>query len=98
MGLFFLHPDTEAGIAEPAVAFQRVAVALRAEHYDALREARAGRITPEFRSKARFPTWGECGEVWLASAWRYRLACGDASSSSGNHASASCRSIGACAW
>jgi hypothetical protein len=51
VGLFFLHPDTDAGIGEPAVAFLRVAVALRAEHYDALREARVGRVTPEFRAK-----------------------------------------------
>lgn len=51
MGLFFLHEDTEAGIGEPAVAFLRVAVALRSEHYEALREARIGRITPEFRAK-----------------------------------------------
>jgi hypothetical protein len=31
-------------------------------------------------------------------AWRYRLACGHASSSSGNHSSANCRSIAALAW
>lgn len=51
LGLFFLYPDADAGIGEAAVAFLRVTVALRAEHYEALREARCGRLTPEFRAK-----------------------------------------------
>ena len=51
LGLFFLYPDADAGIGEAAVTFLRVTVALRAEHYEALREARCGRLTPEFRSK-----------------------------------------------
>jgi hypothetical protein len=51
LGLFFLYPDAEAGIAEPAVAFLRVAVALRAEHYDAILGARVGKLTSEFRAK-----------------------------------------------
>lgn len=51
IGLFFLHPDVEAGIAEPAAAFLRVTVSLRAEHYDTLRAARVGRLNPEFRAK-----------------------------------------------
>lgn len=50
-GLFFLYPDIDAGMAEPAVAFLRVTVALRQSHYDALREARVGRLKPEFRAK-----------------------------------------------
>ncbi len=51
MGLFFLQLDAEAGIAEPAVAFLRVTVSLRADHYDALQEARVGALMPEFRAK-----------------------------------------------
>lgn len=51
LGLFFLYPDADAGIGEAAVAFLRVTVALRADHYEALREARCGRLTPEFRAK-----------------------------------------------
>jgi hypothetical protein len=50
-GLFFIHADSDLGIAEPAVAFLRVTVALRADHYDVLRAARVGRLTPEFRAK-----------------------------------------------
>jgi hypothetical protein len=52
IGLFFLHTDLDrARIAEPAVAFLRITVALRAEHYEILRAARVGRLTPEFRAK-----------------------------------------------
>jgi hypothetical protein len=51
MGLFFLHTDEAAGIAEAAVAFLRVTVALRSDHYETLREARVGRLTSEFRAK-----------------------------------------------
>lgn len=51
IGLFFLYPDADAGIAEPAVAFLRVTVALRADHYETLRAARIGRLGPTFRAK-----------------------------------------------
>jgi hypothetical protein len=51
IGLFFLYPDGDAGIAEPAVTMLRVSVALRGEHYELLRQARAGRLSPEFRAK-----------------------------------------------
>jgi hypothetical protein len=52
IGLFFLHADLDrAGIAEPAIAFLRITVALRAEHYETLRAARVGRLRPEFRAK-----------------------------------------------
>lgn len=51
LGLFFLYPDADAGIGEAAVVFLRVTVALRAEHYEVLRQARRGRLTPEFRAK-----------------------------------------------
>jgi hypothetical protein len=51
-GIFYLHPDADAGIAVPAVALLRVSIALRAhEHYDTLRKERRGRISTEFRSK-----------------------------------------------
>ncbi|NLE61801.1 MAG: hypothetical protein GX616_25885 [Planctomycetes bacterium] len=51
LGLFYLHPDVEAGITVPSVALLRVSVALRYEHYDVLKQARRGRISTEFRSK-----------------------------------------------
>ena len=51
LGLFYLHPDVEAGIAVPSVALLRVTVTLRVEHYEVLRDARQGRLCAEFRSK-----------------------------------------------
>lgn len=51
LGLFYLHPDADSGIAEPSVGFLRVVVAVRSDHYDALRAARKGRISAEFRAK-----------------------------------------------
>jgi len=51
LGLFYLHPDAALGLAEPAVAFLRVTVALKSEHYDLIRSARRGRLSPEFRAK-----------------------------------------------
>jgi hypothetical protein len=70
IGLFFLHPDTDAGIAEPAVAFLRVSIALRAAHYEVLRSSRVGKLTAEFRGKLGWltgnlyirpatPDWGD---------------------------------------
>jgi hypothetical protein len=50
-GLFYLHKDADSGIGEPAVAFLRVTVALRADHYEPLLQARVGRLTSEFRAK-----------------------------------------------
>ena len=51
LGLFFLYPDADAGLGEAAVVLLRVTVALRAEHYEVLQQARRGRLTPEFRAK-----------------------------------------------
>ena len=51
LGLYYLHPDAEAGIAEPSVALLRVTVTLRVEHYEIVKDARRGRLRPEFRSK-----------------------------------------------
>lgn len=51
LGLFFLQEDLDSGIAQPSVALLRVTVALRNEHYQILKESRAGRLTDEFRAK-----------------------------------------------
>lgn len=51
LGVFYLHRDVDVGLADPAVAFLRVTVSLRAEHYDALLNARRGSLDPEFRAK-----------------------------------------------
>jgi hypothetical protein len=70
-GWVYLHPDADAGIAEPAVAMLRVSISLRAaEHYQTLQQARCGRLDTEYRNKlgwlkgnlyARIDTtdWGE---------------------------------------
>jgi len=69
-GLFYLHPDTESGIGEPAVVLLRVSVSLRAQHYGALLTARRGRLEPQFQAKygwllgnlfsrAASPDWGD---------------------------------------
>lgn len=51
LGLFYFHHDAEVQLGEPAVAFLRIKVALRAEHYGALVRARRGRLDSEFRAK-----------------------------------------------
>lgn len=52
MGLFYLHPDGDAGIAEHAVAQLRVTISFRSdEHYETLRKARSGRLGEQFQSK-----------------------------------------------
>lgn len=51
MGLFYLHPDADAKIAEPSVAMLPVSIALRAEHYDALLKSRSARLGEGFRGK-----------------------------------------------
>jgi hypothetical protein len=51
LGLFYFHPDVEAGIADPSVSLLRVTVTLKVEHYHVLRQARRGRLCAEFRSK-----------------------------------------------
>ncbi len=50
-GLFYLHPDADVKIATPSVAFLRVAISLRNEHYEVLKAARCGRLKSEFRNK-----------------------------------------------
>jgi hypothetical protein len=51
LGLFYLHPDGEVGIGDPAVAYLRLGVALRASHYGVLLDARTASLTHEFRAK-----------------------------------------------
>lgn len=51
LGLFYLHPEAEAGIATPSVAMLRVAVTLRVEHYRKVQNSRSGRLNSDFRSK-----------------------------------------------
>lgn len=51
LGLFYFHPDADIGLGERSVAFLRVAIALRAEHYDVLLQARRGGLKPAFQAK-----------------------------------------------
>lgn len=51
LGLFYLYPLIEAGIAEHAVVQLRVTISLRQEHYKVLQAARKGRIRSDFGSK-----------------------------------------------
>jgi hypothetical protein len=48
LGLFYLHPDLDAGISEQSVAMLRVTLSLKAEHYELFREARRGRLDARF--------------------------------------------------
>jgi hypothetical protein len=50
-GLFYLHTDTDVGLSENCVAFLRISVSLRAEHYEVLLRARCGRLASDFRAK-----------------------------------------------
>lgn len=51
IGLFYLHPDNEAGIGDACVAMLRVTVSLRAEHYEELVRARRVHLKPAFQAK-----------------------------------------------
>jgi hypothetical protein len=52
LGLFYLHPDVDAGMALPSVAILRVAISVRAmEHYETLKNARVGRLSRAFQPK-----------------------------------------------
>lgn len=73
LGLFYLHGESAIGINDPAVALLRVTVALKAEHYPMLVEARRGRLDPSFQSKLGWllgnlyarpatPDWQERGQ------------------------------------
>lgn len=51
IGLFYLHPDADSGVSSPCAAMLRIAIALRTEHYDTIRDSRRGRLKPEFQAK-----------------------------------------------
>jgi hypothetical protein len=51
LGLFYLFPDADVGIVEDAVAFLRISVAFRVEHYNILMRSRSGRLRPDFANK-----------------------------------------------
>jgi hypothetical protein len=51
LGVFYLHEDSDSGIGEPSVAFLRVTISVRPEHYSTLIGARAGRLNVEYRAK-----------------------------------------------
>ncbi|HPF41234.1 MAG TPA: hypothetical protein P5081_18100 [Phycisphaerae bacterium] len=51
IGLFYLHPDLDAGVSTPCVAMLRIGIALRSKHYDVLKASRRGRLRPEFQAK-----------------------------------------------
>jgi hypothetical protein len=51
LGLFYLFPDGEVGLGEDAIAFLRVSVAFRVEHYEIMQRSRSGRLKPEFANK-----------------------------------------------
>jgi hypothetical protein len=51
LGLFYLYPDAEVGLGEDAVAFLRVSVAFRCDHYETMIKARKGRLKTEFENK-----------------------------------------------
>ncbi len=46
-----MAPDADVEIGEDAVAFLRVSVAFRSEHYSAMQKARCGRLKHEFATK-----------------------------------------------
>jgi len=50
-GLFYLYPDGDIGIGVGAVAFLRVSVAFRHQHYDLMRKSRSGRLHEPFAHK-----------------------------------------------
>jgi len=51
LGLFYLHPDADIGIAVPSVALLQVNIALRKTHYDILLRNRSGGLNSAFQSR-----------------------------------------------
>lgn len=51
LGLFYLYPDADVGIAEHSVALLKVNITFKTSHYSNLINARYGRLKPQFRSK-----------------------------------------------
>lgn len=69
LGLFYFHPDADAGVAEASVALLQVAIALRRDHYGVLTSTRSGRLTPEFQSRLGWITGNLYSRVATQS-WR----------------------------
>jgi hypothetical protein len=63
-GLFYLHPDGDAGISVESVALLRVSIAVRKDHYAILQRARTGRLRPEFQNKVGWL----CGHLFARAA------------------------------
>jgi len=51
VGLFYLHPDADAGVTRPCVAMLRIAFALHSRHHETIKNSRCGRLKPEFQAK-----------------------------------------------
>jgi hypothetical protein len=51
LGLFYFHPDADIGLGDHSVAFLRIVIALRVEHYEVLLKARTGGLGPAFQAK-----------------------------------------------
>lgn len=51
LGLFYLFPDSDVGLGDDAVAFLRVSVAFKSEHYQIMVNARTGCLSPQFENK-----------------------------------------------
>jgi hypothetical protein len=52
LGLFYLHPDLDAGISTHSVAILRVSISVKASlHYEKLLKSRMGRLSSEFQPK-----------------------------------------------
>jgi hypothetical protein len=78
-GLFYLHPAADAGVATASVAFLRITIALRRDHYDVLTKCRVGRLEAEFSNKLGWlvgnlysrigtPDWNEKAETGVGQA------------------------------
>jgi hypothetical protein len=54
---FYLHEESSLGIHQPCCAVLSLSVALRAEHYDTLLEAKIAQITDTFQAKLGWLGW-----------------------------------------
>lgn len=51
LGLFYFHNDADIELGDHSVAFLRIVITLKIEHYSTLVDARKGGLTPEFQAK-----------------------------------------------
>jgi hypothetical protein len=51
LGLFYLFPEADIGLAEDSVVLLRICIAFRSEHYDIFRQSRRGRLEMTFSNK-----------------------------------------------